>query len=194
MGGISSSKQGGVPASWLSALADSGRGGDVRPGNVINLYRLVLNSCPALRAVMGPGVQVQVTAPEDLGRVRGHAGQLRQALLSLAVNAADAMVGQGTLRIFLTNQDPEPGPGTGELRAQNAPTGHVLLEIADHGCGMDPAVMERIFDPSYTTKEDGNGLGLFLVRDVARRHGGSVSVESAPEVGTTVMVYLPRGG
>ena len=190
MGGISSSKSGGD--SWLSVLAERRSGATVRRGAAINLYRLVTNSCPALQAVTGPGVQVQVTAPEDLGRVRGYPGQLHQALLSLAVNAAEAMDGQGSLRIFLTNQDPEPAPETGELCATDSPTEHVLLEVADHGCGMDPAIKGRIFAPTYTTKKGGSGLGLFFVQDVVDRHGGIVDVESAPGVGTTFLVYLPR--
>ncbi len=195
MGGVSSNKQGGDSVAWLSALKQQGSRARRAPrGARIDLYRLVRNSCAALQAVTGAGVEVQVTAPEDLGRVKGHPSQLRQVLMSLALNAAQAMDGQGTLRIYLTNQDPESGPDTGELRAPDAPTDHVLLEVADHGRGMDPDAVARAFEPGFTTKAGGNGLGLFLVRDVVRRHGGVVHTESAPGAGTTVLVYLPRAG
>lgn len=115
--------------------------------------------------------------------------QLENALLNLAVNARDAMDGRGTL-IIRTAQ--------ARLRARevgDCPAGEfVRLSVIDTGCGMTPEVLQRVFEPFYTTKPigKGTGLGLSQVFGVVRQCGGEVNILSSPGTGTEVQLYLPR--
>jgi len=103
---------------------------------------------------------------------------LRQALLNLVLNAIQAQPGGGLLRLS--------GEAVGQGRQRR-----VLLRVTDHGPGIPPADLKRIFAPFYTTKEKGSGLGLFVVRRIVEEHGGKVSATSAPGRGTTIELNLP---
>lgn len=115
--------------------------------------------------------------------------QLENAVLNLAVNARDAMNGRGTLVIT-----------TGEVRLAANEVGHcaagdyVAVAVRDSGCGMTPEVLERVFEPFFTTKPvgKGTGLGLSQIFGFVRQSGGGVAIETAPDEGTTVTLYLPR--
>jgi signal transduction histidine kinase/ActR/RegA family two-component response regulator len=115
--------------------------------------------------------------------------QLENAVLNLAVNARDAMNGRGTLVVT-----------TGESRLAANEVGHcaagdyVSVAVRDDGCGMTPAVLERVFEPFFTTKPvgKGTGLGLSQIFGFVRQSGGGIAIETAPEAGTTVTLYLPR--
>ncbi|WP_294331191.1 ATP-binding protein [uncultured Sphingomonas sp.] len=115
--------------------------------------------------------------------------QLENAVLNLAVNARDAMNGRGTLTIL-----------TGESRLAANEVGHcaagdyVSVAVRDTGCGMTPEVLERVFEPFFTTKPvgKGTGLGLSQIFGFVRQSGGGIAIETAPDAGTTVTLYLPR--
>jgi signal transduction histidine kinase len=108
--------------------------------------------------------------------------QIEQILMNLAVNARDAMVQGGRLRVRTWRED---GPDA---------AGRVLLEIADSGPGMDPAVKARIFEPFFTTKEAGRGtgLGLSTVRGIVTQLGGEITVESEPGRGAIFRISFPE--
>ena len=163
-----------------------------RPSEV-DPHRVVMGSLRMLRRIAGD-VEIQVTAAEGLGQVRVDPGQLEQVLMNLTINACHAMSGQGTVRIFLANRDLDAGLETCEFLDPAKQPGHVVLEVADHGCGMNRRTKDRIFDPMFTTKspDQGTGLGLFMVSNMVQEHGGTISVESAPGVGSTFSIYLPR--
>lgn len=115
--------------------------------------------------------------------------QLENAVLNLAVNARDAMNGRGTLTII-----------TGESRLAANEVGHcaagdyVSVAVRDTGCGMTPEVLERVFEPFFTTKPvgKGTGLGLSQIFGFVRQSGGGIAIETEPDAGTTVTLYLPR--
>lgn len=122
------------------------------------------------------------------GTVRGDAGQLRQLLLNLFVNARDAMPDGGTLsvhvdRLHVDAPDPEA----------SVPGEHVMIVVEDMGCGMPPEVLVRVFEPFFTTKEPGRGtgLGLATVHSVVKSHRGFVRVDSVLGRGTRFSVCLP---
>jgi signal transduction histidine kinase len=112
----------------------------------------------------------------EVPRLRGDAAGVRQAILHLLVNAVEALPGGGTLRVEV---------GCDEPRRM------VTLVVADDGPGIPPDRLPRIFEPFFSTKPGGSGLGLAAVRATARRHGGEVSVESQPGHGTSVRLTLP---
>lgn len=124
----------------------------------------------------GRGVAVEVALPE-LPAVFADEHQLRQALLNLLRNATEAMDAGGRLSVAATVED-----------------GRVALRIADTGQGIAPEHLAKIFDPFFSTKEHGTGLGLALTQQIVVEHGGTIDVRSEPGRGTTFTVALPAVG
>jgi CheY-like chemotaxis protein/anti-sigma regulatory factor (Ser/Thr protein kinase) len=118
-------------------------------------------------------------------RVRGQAGPLIEVITNLAVNARDAMPGGGVITIE-TKVIPADDPSDGSL-------GNVILLVRDTGIGMDANTLARACEPFFSTKAEGagTGLGLALVRDIVQQCGGTLAIDSAVGVGTTVAVTLP---
>jgi len=119
--------------------------------------------------------------------------QLENALLNLAINARDAMGGDGTLTIAAYN-DAHPAQAGGARRSPLPAGEYVTFEISDTGAGMTADVLERVFEPFFTTKPDGEGtgLGLSMVFGFVKQSGGHTSIESTPGQGTTVRLTFPR--
>jgi len=137
-------------------------------------------------------VDRRITVEEDVDQrlmVDGHSGELHQVLMNLCINARDAMPTGGTLTIAAQLVPEEALIGLPVQ--QRLP--HVALRVSDTGLGMAPEVLKNVFEPFFTTKskETGAGLGLATVFAVATRHGGTVTIDSEPGVGTTVRVFLP---
>jgi signal transduction histidine kinase/CheY-like chemotaxis protein len=135
-------------------------------------------------------ISVHLALAEDLNVIKADQGQLRQTLLNLYVNAADAMPRGGDLflkSLNVTDLDMKGKPYTPK------PGNYVLLTITDTGTGMDNKTIERIFDPFFTTKgmSKGTGLGLASVYGIVKAHGGYIDVDSQKGHGTTFSIYLP---
>jgi PAS domain S-box-containing protein len=138
-------------------------------------------------AVRGSRVVAQCDVPADLWRVNADEGQIAQVIHNLVLNAVQAMPEGGTVRLSAENV-----PEGAALPAGLAPARrYVRISVADEGPGIDPAVVHKIFDPYFTTKATGTGLGLATAHSIVRRHSGHVSVESEPSRGATFQVYLP---
>jgi PAS domain S-box-containing protein len=136
----------------------------------------------------GTSVVAQVEVPRDLWPVDADEGQLSQVLNNLALNAVQAMPGGGHLRVRaenhqLTLQSGDPVT----LRAGR----YVRVSVSDTGGGISPEHLDRIFDPYFTTKPGGTGLGLATAFSIVRHHGGALTVESQLGRGSTFHVYLP---
>jgi PAS domain S-box-containing protein len=116
-------------------------------------------------------------------------GELKLALVNIAVNARDAMPDGGTITLSARNVVLKPGSAAGALEGE-----FVALAIIDTGSGMTPEVLARVFEPFYTTKPvgKGTGLGLSQVHGFANQSGGAVTVSSEPDRGTAVTIYMPR--
>jgi signal transduction histidine kinase len=122
-----------------------------------------------------------------LTSIRVDPAQLERVIVNLAVNARDAMPGgRGTLT-FRT-EDRELGP---QQARDLSPGAYLVISVEDDGGGIAPAVLRRVFEPLYTTKPHGNGLGLSTAHGIVRSHGGEIAIESEPGRGTTVRVFLP---
>ena len=146
-----------------------------------------------LRSVLPPEVVLRFDLADSLPAVEVDPGQLQQVVMNLLRNAADAVGPAGGEIIVRTSLARLERPELAHLvvGAGLEPGVYVRLDISDDGCGMDPETRERLFDPFYTSKGSGHGLGLPVALGVVRAHGGGIALESEPGVGTCFRVYLP---
>jgi two-component system, cell cycle sensor histidine kinase and response regulator CckA len=137
----------------------------------------------------GSKVKAALDLPESLHAIEADEGQLNQAFNNVIINAMQAMTEGGTVTIkgenlLLDEENPQ-----GLL-----PGGYVKLSFSDHGIGISHQDLQRIFDPYFTTKTSGSGLGLASVHSIISKHSGKVEVESSLGIGTTFTFYLPSTG
>ena len=142
-----------------------------------------------LRSVLGRHVTVSLQVAAGTAAVHIDAGELELALITLGLNARDAMHGAGELRVVARNAD---GPETEGL-AGAPQRGYVQIAVGDDGGGMAPELAARVFEPFFTTKAvgQGTGLGLSQVHGFCMQAGGTARVASTPGLGTTVTMLLP---
>ena len=159
---------------------------------LLDLNHIIREISKMLPRLIGEDIEIVSTAGKDLGKVKADPVQIEQILMNLAANARDAMPGGGKLTIETASVRLDD---TYVQRHTMVPAGdYVLLAVTDSGCGIDPEDMPHIFEPFYTTKEEGKGtgLGLATVYGIVKQSGGFVWVYSEPRLGTTFKVYLPR--
>jgi two-component system, cell cycle sensor histidine kinase and response regulator CckA len=140
----------------------------------------------ASSSLRGSEVELDLTLQRELRAVEVDQGQMRQVIDSLLLNAAQAMAGSGTVEVRVENID----VGEEEVLPL-APGAYVKITIKDNGRGISREHLPHIFDPYFTTSQQGSGLGLASSYSVVRRHCGHLGVESALGAGTTFAVYLP---
>ncbi|HXV23762.1 MAG TPA: response regulator [Alphaproteobacteria bacterium] len=158
---------------------------------VLNVADALTELSHLLRRLIGENIELKMIHGRELGLVRVDQGQLEQVIINLAVNARDAMTQGGSLTIrtsnFVTSAPIRRG-------AEVMPPGdYVRIEVADTGVGIKPEIIDRIFEPFFSTKEigAGTGLGLSTVYGIVRQTGGFVFVDSRPSDGATFNIYLP---
>lgn len=159
---------------------------------VINIGSLVQNMDALLRRALGERTHLETVIANDLWNTLVDPNQLENVILNLAINARDAMDGEGRLLIQAVNFVLDDG-GVGGFPDLDAGE-YVLLSVSDSGAGMPPEVMERAFEPFFTTKMEGKGtgLGLSMAYGVVKQSGGHIAIDSRVGRGTTVKVFLPR--
>jgi signal transduction histidine kinase/ActR/RegA family two-component response regulator len=155
----------------------------------IDSRELLSGMSDLLDRTLGERIHVEVDLAPDVWPTYVDPHQLENAIVNLAVNARDAMEGEGLMRITAANVSLEANE-VGDVRAGE----YVRISVTDTGCGMTPEVMERAFEPFFTTKPvgKGTGLGLSQIFGFAHQSGGEVGIESQAGKGTTVSIYLPR--
>jgi nitrogen-specific signal transduction histidine kinase/CheY-like chemotaxis protein len=137
-------------------------------------------------ALTGSAARCEVSVPDDLWAVAVDEGQINQVLHNLILNADQAMPMGGVIRVKAENVD------VGERHPYPvAPGRHVRITVEDTGTGIHPEHLPRIFDPYFTTKQKGSGLGLSISYSIIRRHSGYIFVKSELGAGTTFYLYLP---
>jgi len=155
---------------------------------VVNFNTLIREITEIIRRVCGDTIEVEVRLASDLGNARINPVHFQQVLLNLCFNARDAMPQGGRLTLRTCNQ-----LVTAAGKAGAAPAGScVVLQVTDTGIGLQPAEAARIFEPFYTTKPQGTGLGLPTSLGIIRHARGDILVRSTPRKGTTFEVYLPE--
>jgi PAS domain S-box-containing protein len=159
---------------------------------VLDCKHIISNMAPILQRILGEDIELITSVDATLGYVTADPGQLEQVILNLAVNARDAMPQGGRLTLEATNARMDT-PLTGQLE-DIAPGEYIKLVVSDTGSGIEPATQLHIFEPFFTTKEPGKGagLGLFTIYGIVTQNGGNMQVESAPGIGTTFIIHLPR--
>ncbi|MGD0544316.1 MAG: PAS domain-containing protein [Candidatus Acidiferrales bacterium] len=159
---------------------------------ILDLNSIVADVEKMLRRLIGADVELEIITDPTLGKVKADRGQIEQVILNLAVNARDAMEQGGTLRIETRDADLDAND-TKRLRYV-IPGHYVMLQVSDTGMGMTAEVQSHIFEPFYTTKEQGKGtgLGLATVYGVIKQSGGYIWLESEIGKGSTFQIYLPR--
>ncbi len=167
-------------------------GGGAAPAEEVDLVELVRGMEAALRRTVPARIPIELRLVGGPLPVIADPADLRQVVASLVDNAAEAVSGSSpvvvelgeavldrtTLRRLTVGDAARPGR-------------YAALEVRDRGCGMEASTLERVFDPFFSTKFTGRGMGMAAVRGVVRRAGGAVDIDSAPGEGTRVWVYLP---
>ena len=157
---------------------------------VFNAARQVESVIDLVRPLVGGRIQIDADIAAQACFVEADVSQFETALVNLAVNARDAMDGEGRLTFSLSLVEHVPAV-RGHVEASGS---FVAVAITDTGTGIDPTQAASIFEPFFTTKEvgKGTGLGLSQVFGFAKQSGGEVDVESALGEGSTFTLYLPR--
>ena len=178
-------------ASLVRHLLAFSRKQTLRP-QVLDVGEILSDLTMLLRRLIGENVTLDVVHGRDLWPVKVDISQFEQVIVNLAVNARDAMPDGGRLRLRTANvmaKDSE------RLRAKGMPAAdYVLVEISDTGTGIPDAIIDKIFDPFFSTKEvgKGTGLGLSTVYGIIKQTGGFIYVDSVLREGTTFRIFLPR--
>jgi PAS domain S-box-containing protein len=162
----------------------------------VDFAELVDDMVKMLKPTISQKVEIVTELAAGVPWINGDASQLRQIAMNLVINASEA-IGKECGRIYLALRECEFAEG-GEhkdyLGKAVVPGRYVCLEVADNGCGMDGETVRRIFEPFYTTKFTGRGLGMSAVLGIITSHQGVLQLSSEPGIGTTFKVYLPAQG
>ncbi|MBL9107257.1 MAG: PAS domain S-box protein [Myxococcales bacterium] len=173
-------------AAELTAQLDAVSGKTTRRVAVVELPALARDTAALLRPTLPRSCAVRLAL--EPAAVEGDPAQLRQIVLNLVINAAQAISGAGEIVIRTGTRD----VGSPAVDPLEPPPGrYAFIAVADDGCGMTAEVQRRVFEPFFTTKPQGRGLGLAVVHGVARGHQGGVRLRSAPGGGTEIEVLLP---
>lgn len=159
----------------------------------IEFNQLIMELTPLFNASIPRHIQLVCRCKAEPALIEGDAAQIRQLLLNLVLNAAEA-IGEapGQITVAAERRWIERTLLSGTYRAPALAEGYYLcIEVSDSGCGMDEQTSARIFEPFFTTKFTGRGLGLAAVQGIVQRHGGAIRVSSAPGAGTRFEIVLP---
>ena len=178
-------------ASLVRHLLAFSRKQTLRP-QVLDLGEVLSDLNMLLRRLIGEKVMLELEHGRDLWPVRVDISQFEQVIVNLAVNARDAMPEGGRLQLRTNNVTAKECE---RYHAKGMPAAdYVLVEVRDNGAGIPEAILDKIFDPFFSTKEvgKGTGLGLSTVYGIIKQTGGFVYVDSVVHEGTTFRIFLPR--
>jgi len=160
-------------------------------GEALDLSRLVTEMLKLLKFSISKHAVLRMDLGDNLPSVNGNAAQIRQVVMNLVINASEA-IGEKEGVIHVTTARVSSSGNLASNSATVLPQGdYVQLEVSDTGCGMTETLKAKIFDPFFSTKFVGRGLGLAVVQGILRAQGGAIDVMSSPGEGTTFKVFLP---
>ncbi len=137
-------------------------------------------------ALHGSPIELDLSVPADLWAVKADVGQLTQVIQNIVLNASQAMQNHGTLRVRAKNTESVNHPGIPQAESR-----HVWIEIEDEGTGIPADVIGKVFDPYFSTRVNGNGLGLTTALSIIRKHSGQIGVRSEVGKGSIFSIFLP---
>ena len=172
-------------------LAYSGKGRFVL--QALDLNRLIREMAGMLEVTISKKVRLRFHLARELPAIVADPTQIRQIVMNLAINASEAIGEASGVISFATGCRECSLEYLGEtwLNDELSPGRYVFLEVADTGCGMEPATVERIFEPFFTTKFTGRGLGMAAILGIVRGHRGAIKVYTDPGIGSSFKVYFP---
>lgn len=159
----------------------------------VDVAALVSGMTELISRSFSNGIAVEYDISDNLPLVTGDEALIRQAVMNLALNASEAIVGgKGTVRVSTGAMECDKAALEQMSSAENTREGqYVYVEVCDTGKGISPEIQEKMFDPFFTTKMRGQGLGLAVVLGVMRAHYGAISAESVPGKGSTFRILFP---
>ena len=160
------------------------------PFNIVKLVDELVNM---LRMTINQNIAIIPNLPTDILSIKGDENQIRQVVMNLIINASEAIGdGHGKVLLSIAKAEIKAGKSAKDHLGNPIPPGlYVCLEVTDNGCGMNDETKLRIFEPFYTTKFTGRGLGMSAVLGIINTHAGRMQLVSQPGKGTTFKVYLP---
>jgi signal transduction histidine kinase/CheY-like chemotaxis protein len=182
-------RAGGRARDLVEQILAFGRRGTVRR-TCISVQEWLDEAVSMLEATLPPHVRLAVEASTPGVTICGEPASLQQVILNICNNAAQAMDSPGFIRIEIETSRAAVGPDPAPAEVSTGP--YVIISVIDSGRGMDETTLERAFEPFFTTRSEGNGLGLAMVRQIVSDHGGAVRIRSTPGAGTRVDIRLPR--
>ncbi|WP_309396521.1 hybrid sensor histidine kinase/response regulator [Cerasicoccus maritimus] len=160
--------------------------------SVFDINEILSDLASFIRITVDPSVTLNQEITQDIGHIEADASQVRQVLLNFLTNASEALPTSGGRITISTGRAKMSAEDIDELYGDRAHSGdYVWAEVADNGCGIAPDKIRQIFDPFYTTKFEGRGLGLSAVLGIINNHKGTLEVQSKPKVGSSFRAYFP---
>ncbi len=177
-------------AALIRRLLAFSRRQPVQP-QVFSLKRIVVGMEKMLARLIGDDIRLRVLCGDDIWNVMMDPSQLEQVLLNLVINARDAMPAGGEISVFVENRSIKEIPGG---QNSNSPGDYVVLTVSDQGSGIPTDVVDKVFEPYFTTKDisTSSGLGLAIVHGIVTQNRGYISLNSKEGCGTTFEILLPR--
>jgi signal transduction histidine kinase len=159
----------------------------------LNCNEVLQDALPVIRSLLGESITLTFTPSGDLPSVQADGALMEHMLLSLAINARDAMLRSPERRLEIATATKVVDETAARANPDASPGPVVIVTMRDTGCGMDQQTLERLFEPFFTTKAvgEGSGLGLSTVYGIVRQHEGWIEVESTVGKGTAFHVFLP---
>lgn len=160
--------------------------------DTVDINQLVNGMTDLLQRSLGEEIEIVTRQEAELWPALIDAGQLENVILNLAINARDAMIYGGRLTIATRNH--QLGQSFAAQNPEVVQGDYVVISVTDNGTGMSSDVMERVYEPFFTTKDvgKGSGLGLSMVFGFVKQSNGHINIQSRENAGTTITVYLPR--
>jgi signal transduction histidine kinase/ligand-binding sensor domain-containing protein/CheY-like chemotaxis protein len=156
---------------------------------LVDVSRIVAEMLEFLRISVSKRAKLVTDLSQDLPKIRASAAQIRQVVMNLLTNASEAIGDRGGL-IRVTTRRVATSPAATVTRGP-AGNSYLQLEVSDNGCGMSRETQAKVFDPFFSTKGAGHGLGLAVVHGIVRGLGGAIHIASDSGQGTTIQILLP---
>jgi nitrogen-specific signal transduction histidine kinase/CheY-like chemotaxis protein len=158
----------------------------------VDLSGIVTGILTLIETALGRKTSLNLRISRDLPSIEADPAQLQQIVMNLVINGSEAIEGDGEVSVRTGVAELDGAHHDDDALPDPAPRGpYVFLEVRDTGLGMDPETRQHIFDPFFSTKFTGRGLGLAAVLGIVRGHRGAIRVASAPGQGTAFTVYFP---